>query len=77
MRDHKLLPCPFCGGSPKCVDIPETDTENFGGKVITCMGCGAASAVVFPVKEPALPHLTVLWNRRTTPSPLAARRSKK
>lgn len=49
---RKLLPCPFCGGEAKCVDIEDDgDMRNFGGSCICCQRCGASSAVHFDRKE--------------------------
>lgn len=58
-RVEELLPCPFCGGEPRRVDIPEGDNE--GGSCIECATCGACSPVHFNRKE----NLEDSWNKRT------------
>ncbi len=60
---EKLLPCPFCGGKAKRIDIE--DGENAGGSCIACSECNASGNVEFGFKE----NFVSNWNRRSTPAP--------
>ncbi|EBI1926106.1 restriction alleviation protein, Lar family [Salmonella enterica] len=67
---NELLPCPFCGGKAHQITVERDDDPHFGGDVITCTECGAASHVEFGFKE----NLKSAWNSRaamlkTEPAP--------
>ncbi|EDT3088912.1 restriction alleviation protein, Lar family [Salmonella enterica subsp. enterica serovar Newport] len=57
---NELLPCPFCGGKAHQITVERDDDPHFGGDVITCTECGAASHVEFGFKE----NLKSAWNSR-------------
>lgn len=61
MSGEKLLPCPFCGGEAKRIDIEE-EGENFGGSCISCKRCLASSNLEFGRKE----NFVSNWNRRAS-----------
>lgn len=58
----ELLPCPFCGGEAKIVDLPEE--YNIGGVAVECQKCRASSTCCFPVKDDPKPHVIAAWNTR-------------
>ncbi|EHW9859817.1 DUF550 domain-containing protein [Salmonella enterica subsp. enterica serovar Poona] len=67
---NELLPCPFCGGKAHQITVERDEDPHFGGDVITCTECGAASHVEFGFKE----NLKSAWNSRaamlkTEPAP--------
>lgn len=56
-----LLPCPFCAGQAKRVDIEAQDgIENSGCSFINCTKCDASTALHFDRKE----NLVSSWNDR-------------
>ena len=58
-----LLPCPFCGGEAKRIDVPNEDgIENAGASCIECTKCVASTALHFDRKE----NLVSSWNKRAT-----------
>ena len=54
----ELLPCPFCGGEAKRIDIE--DGNNAGGSCVVCTQCDASSNVEFEFKE----NFVSNWNQR-------------
>ncbi len=58
----ELLGCPFCGGVPN--ELTLQDEPNYGGRVLECGTCGAASRVFFGECGQALREA---WNRRASP----------
>lgn len=62
----ELLPCPHCGSAASVHTMPNDGNCNDGGQFVMCNNsrCMAASALVFPLMDSALPTLTERWNRR-------------
>jgi hypothetical protein len=69
-REYELLPCPFCGGDPKLVEVEPS------GYVVECTNgiCHASTNIRFSCGEDARPLVAEQWNRRAalTASPQAA-----
>lgn len=57
MSDIKLLPCPFCGGEAKYMEIRQ---EFFISKFVTCTKCGIETKRNHPNKKYAVKQ----WNTR-------------
>lgn len=55
-----LLPCPFCGGNAKRIDIEDTEDENFGGSYVCCTKCQSSTNIEFGRKE----NFINKWNTR-------------
>jgi Lar family restriction alleviation protein len=72
----RLKPCPFCGGAPEFVRINDEADPCFGGVVASCLGCGAASRVYFPLKDDVTALLMEAWNKRTPDAALRAEADK-
>ncbi len=71
---RKLLPCPFCGGTPMyCQNNeirPDGEThEHYGGEWIECSACHACTNIRWPLMESVKELLAVAWNRRTMVKP--------
>lgn len=60
----RLLPCPFCGGTPK-FDIGKTGRSR-GGHYIECTECNVATRFVFAEMEDPKPILRDEWNTRAS-----------
>jgi hypothetical protein len=61
----ELLPCPFCGGEPKLVEVEPS------GYVVECKNgaCNASTNIRFSCGEDARPLVREQWNRRRAASP--------
>lgn len=70
----RLKPCPFCGGDAEFVSIADEADPCFGGVVAACLRCGAASKVIFPLKDDVKLLLLEQWNQRTADGKAEAER---
>lgn len=63
----RLKPCPFCGAEAEIITI-EGDVEDFrtGAQCVQCtsLSCGAASGLVYPLKDDVTNLLLERWNKR-------------
>ena len=71
---RKLLPCPFCGGTPMYCQNNEIRPdgeihENYGGEWIECSACHACTNIRWPLMESVKELLAVAWNRRAVVKP--------
>ena len=55
----ELLPCPFCGGTPKVSGVISEYKDDFSGFVVMCEVCGCGTTA-FTARDKAVS----VWNNR-------------